>query len=232
MFFMKKAKKVISCILALLLISITPVTAFASYSNLGEQYQFVYPDGTTIFYYLEDSGLPYRFINGEKVYVALALPHLMVKDESQIKALERSSNMGIALADSSSDVFDLRNCAADHNSIDYVATAYLANSSIFETKTLLYNRSHTGLKINTNKHKPLWASNNINFIYYFYHEAYNRWYSLTFVDKNCTYGFAFQHSPSIYPKGYFKILATSTLESCEIRIHTGPYLPAGGVPIH
>lgn len=229
-------KKIFSIILAFVSVFMFIIPTYATTVDLGPAYVFTFPDGTEVTYHLDESGYPYRIIDGERIYIALALEHLEVRDpailaELQQREVERNT-ANSAITRSSSSVFDMSNCANDGYSTEYVVNATLSNTVFFETSTLLYNAHHTGLEINTDNHRPLTASNKISFIYYFYHQTYGRWYSLSFTGKDCSLGYAFQHSPSIYPKGYFKVLSYSNLKSCTIRIKTGPYLPSAGVPVY
>lgn len=229
-------KRILSLFMALILFLMLTFPSFAAMSSTGQGNVFSFPDGTSITYYLDEANNPYRIINGQKVYVALALEHLEVTDPILLAELNNKiascTDLNQIQPLSSESVFDMSDCGPKEFSREYSVHANLSNTEFFETSTLIYNGHHTGLKINTDSHSPVWATNKISFIYYFYHEVYNRWYSLSFIGQNCSYGYTFQHSPSVYPKGYFKILAYDNLQSCTIRIKTGPYLPADGVPIH
>lgn len=226
-------KKVICGLISILWLFLCAFPTYAQTPVYQTMNEFVFEDGTKIQYYLDEIGNPYRIFNGERVYIALALDHLEVTDSELLAELNaRRNSNAIAISPQATNYYDLSNCDADKFSREYTVNATQLTTDFFVTATLIYNAHHTGIEINTDNHSPWYASNKINFIYYFYNATQGRWYALAFVQKNCSAGFRFQHSPSIYPQGYFKILASNNLSSCTVRIFTGPFLPAGGVPIY
>lgn len=215
-------KKIISVLLTVsCLLGVLSPVAFAR--EIGKEYTYIFEDGTSTYYYLDDVGMPYQIINGEQVYIALALDHLEVLDNDIIESLDsRASNE-----------YDISDCEPDEDSPKYTVTATGLANGFFKTQTLIYNRHHTGIAIKTSKHSPTTASNKISFIYYFYKESDRKWFSLSFTQKNCSvFEYRFQHSPSVYPKGYFSITAGVDLSSCNVTIYTGPFIPSSGVPIY
>ncbi len=71
-------KKIISLIMILVIISLSGVSALALEEK--QMYEFVYPDGKTVNYYLDENQMPYVLVDGEVVYIALPLEHLRVTD--------------------------------------------------------------------------------------------------------------------------------------------------------
>lgn len=228
-------KKFISVLCVMMLIFAMSIETFAVNINFDKANVFIAGDGSKIEYYLDEYGMPYQSIDGEKVYIALSLPSLEVTDidlvcelNSQMKYSEAFSVNKAAPA----SYIDLSNCGSNENSIEYSVKATGLDEDFFNVGPFKYNISHKGLIIKTTSHSfPLFSifDYSLNITYYFYHPDANKWYSITMMNKDCSIigGFRFQHSPKLYPYGKFSFIAHSTLKSCKIKISTTPYAVSG-----
>ena len=54
---------------------------------------YTYPDGTVIEYYLDEYDAPYKYINGEQVYVFISLDRYKVTDQNEIAALNGNGDL-------------------------------------------------------------------------------------------------------------------------------------------
>lgn len=205
------------------------VETFAINVNIDEAQIFIAEDGSEIVYYLDENGMPYQNIDGEKTYIAIGLPSMEVTDESLINELnsqlpsnETDNNMGRAVP---TGYVDLSNCANNSNSIEYSINATGLDNDFFNTSPFKYNKHHNAIAIKSSSHKKgLGGDKHLNITYYYYSEQNDKWYFITMMDKDCsvTGGFRFQHSPSLYPYGKFSFMAHNTLKSCTIKIFTTP----------
>ncbi|MDE5994164.1 MAG: hypothetical protein K2G60_01485 [Oscillospiraceae bacterium] len=225
-------KKVISVLIAVVFMFMLSAETFAMSVNI-----FIAENGSEIEYYLDENGMPYQNIDGERVYVALSLPSLEIKDENLINELnsqlpsKEASDMSRSVP---TDYIDLSNCANDSNSIEYSINATGLDEDFFNTKPFKYNTSHKAIAIKSSNHKKplLGGDKHINITYFYYSSQKDKWYSITMMDKDCSVsgGFRFQHSPSLYPYGKFSLIAHNTLKSCTIKIFTTPYATGGTIP--
>ncbi len=228
-------KKFISILSVVMFIFAMSVETFAVNINADKPNIFIAEDGSEIEYYLDEYGMPYQKINGEKIGIALSLPSLEVTDEDLIYELNleipHNENQNMQRS-APSDFIDLSNFDSNVNSSEYSFTATGLDEDFFNTKPFKFCRSHSAVVIKSSKHKrPLFSvnDNNLNITYYYYSSQKDKWFAYTMMDKDCSVigGFRFQHSPSIYQFGKFSFIAHSVLKSCTISIFTTPYSLAG-----
>ena len=107
-------KKVICGFISILWLFLCAFPTYAQTPIYQTTYEFVFEDGTKIQYYLDEIGNPYRIINGEKVYIALALDHLAVTDSEIILELNSQTKNRIeSISPRATNYYDLSNCAVD-----------------------------------------------------------------------------------------------------------------------
>lgn len=226
-------KKFISILSVVILIFVISIETFAVNINGDKANVFIAEDGSKIEYYLDEYGMPYQSIDGEKVYIALSLPSLEVTDVDLICKLNSelldNKNKSISKA-APSTYIDLSGCANSSNSNEYSIRATGLDNDFFNVGPFKYNTHHKAIVIKTSVHiKGLKGDKHLNITYFYYSEKNDKFYSITMMDKDCTItgGFRFQHSPSIYPYGKFGFIAHNTLKSCTIKIFTTPYAVNG-----
>ena len=220
----KILKKIFSIIIALVLIlQCLQISVFAAEN--GKTYTFKTSSGETIEYHLDKYKMPYQIIEGEKFYVALALPQFEVKNTDIINKLNKEIFSTDGNNSTPTNYFDLYAKDPANNSIAYTATASGLDSGFFNTKVFKYCLSHSALVIKTSSHSPLLSNKKVHIMYYYYDTATDRWYLCTFMDADCTGvgGFRFLHFPDLYHYGRAEITAASTLKSCHIEIFSTPY---------
>lgn len=223
-------RKILSIILALSLMLLCTFSTFAIDS--AEKHVFIDENGNEITYYIDDENIPFLLIDGEKIYIALGLPDYEVTDATMVDELniQRLSENGINSRAVPTNVADLSGCDNSANSSSYTVNATGLGDDFFHTSVLKYNKSHKALVIKTSSHRPLFCAEEVNIIYYYYYESEDKWYSYTFMNKDCSIlgGFRFLHSPSVYEYGKVALLAHSTLTSCDVEIFTTPYATGVG----
>lgn len=224
-------KKIITVFISLLMVFAISFQSLALTNGVASNY-FMLDDGSYITYYLDEYGNPYQIIDGQQVYIALALEHLKETDEEVIAELNSQKytmENEMVTRTYSGVAYDLSDCANDANSksytLDNVSVVNFTYVGFFQ-----YNRSHVALVIKTSGHKPfLCYSKNLNITYHYYKEGENNntghWYTFTMMNKDCNAvgGFRFQHSPSLYEFGRVQVCAHTDLEECDFEIYTTPY---------
>lgn len=219
-------KKIISLLLVCVMLSMSGVSAFALEEK--QMYEFEFPDGKKVNYYLDENQMPYRLIDGEVVYVALPLEHLKVTEPLKIAKLnagqaesqsEKSGNQGAPTY-----YFDLSTGPASRNSISYTQPISFLNVTSMSTMNLKFHPQHQSIRIKTTNlvKEHFWSGVKIDFTYYYYYESNKEWCYLNFTNINCTIadGFGFQHQPNIHTFGRFDIIKNSGLQSFDVEIWT------------
>ena len=93
---------------------------------------------------------------------------------------------------------------------------------MYYTPQIEYTSTKVALRVKTTNHScGLPINKCISFIHYYYNSTNGKWYSLSFVNKNCSdyAGFAFEHNPRVFTKGYFGVLSYNTLKSCTFSVY-------------
>lgn len=211
-------KKFLACLLSFCVIFGTTIPAFATDSE-KEPNIYTYPNGEQVKYYLDENEMPYTIENGEKVYLALALPHLKIIDESIIM----SSNSIFSNDNSRAVPTNTYNLTGGNNNKSNVYAAFIDFTTFegFTTPTFKYNNNHHAMRIRmSDVEKPLFGSNAVSFVYRYYYE--NAWYQTIIEDVVCTgaSGYGFQIDCSTYPYGYVVFLIPDDIESCTVNIWT------------
>lgn len=228
-------KKAVSLFLSLALVSAFIFQTFAMGIETEKVYIFETGKGENIKYYLDDEGMPYQRIEGEKVYIALALDSLVVKDEVIINELNKltiTNERSLPESERPAGYFDLSQCSNTSDSRKYSAHLVSLDQKFSYSPPFYYNAYHKAMVVKTTNHdKPFGGDKHLNITYFYYDANTKRYYSITMMDKDCSVigGFRFQHSPSLYPVGKLQYIAHSTLRSCDISIYTTPM--ASGKPI-
>lgn len=224
-------KKLLSIILAMSILFLCSFSTLAIDSV--ESHIFIDEEGNEIVYYIDGENIPFSLVDGEKIYIALGLPEYEVKDSLIVSELneQRLSENNNARSEPT-DFCDLSGCANTSNSSSYIVNASGLGDSYFNTRVLKYNTSHKAIAIKTSSHKPIFCDEEVNIIYYYYHNKNEKWYSYVFMNKDCSVlgGFRFLHSPSLYQYGKVGIIAHSTLTSCKLEIFTTPYATGPSIP--
>ncbi len=199
-----------------------PISAM---SPEGELYQYVDIDGSIIEYYLDEAGNPYQYYNGEKLYLALPLEHLQVTDPAKIAELNQIFEMSVA-REVPTDYRDLSTGSAAFASDIYSSYVTFENTNIFTSSVLKFHSQHSTIRIQaTNiKKENIFASTNVNIIYYYYDIVLDRWSSATYSDKEVgdTGGFGIRYVASTCPYAQFQLTKSSALKSFNINIWTTP----------
>lgn len=221
---MKNNKSILFCILVMAICVIMPMKVSAVGLN-NELYQYVDIDGSIIEYYLDDSGNPYQYYNGEKLYLALPLEHLQVTDPAKIEELNQILEMSVT-RQVPTDYRDLSTGSATLASDVYSSYVSFENTNIFTSSVLKFNSQHSTIRIQaTNIRKEnIFASTNVNIIYYYYDIVLDRWSSATYSDKDVsgTGGFGIRYVASTCPYAQFQLTKSSALKSFDINIWTTP----------
>lgn len=222
-------KKFLSFSLVVILIIAFALNSFALSGRAdGEKHSYTFSDGTTVSYYLDDSGNPYSYVNDERMYIALPLEHLKMQsidfdvDNEGISPQFTIDNPIIFNREPPKNLFSL-NGGDENKSNVYSANASFAGFNPFYSRDFELNTKHNAMKVKTtNINKPLFGSNKISFIYRFYDPTIKQWYRITIGDVNCTgiSGFGFQHSPTEFPYGQIVILVPNDITSCTVNIWT------------
>ncbi len=203
------------------------VNCFAATVTNGEKYTFIYQDGTSVNYYLDENNMPYNVEDGVRMYIALPLEHLKMQSSEADASDELSTRIGIEDGieldrDPPENPIDLRGGDENKSNI-YSAYASFTNYTAFYSRDLQFNMKHKALRIRTtNIEKPLFGSNKISFVYRYYDYTYKQWYRITINDVLCTgvSGYGFQHSPSVFPYGQLVVLIPDDITSCTINVWT------------
>ena len=221
---MKKIRKALSVILACITIFGTSVTAFAETTN--KQYKYTDPSGEIIYYYLDDNGNPYNYQNNNKVFLALPLESLEVRDEAVIKSLNAPETTNKLSRATEADYYYLSASSPSSNSISYNKSVSFESSTSFTTTLLKFYDAHMSVRVRGDNVKTkLFKHKRIDIVYYYRASVNGTWYKLTFTETTCCVnkveGFSFQHSPSINPYGKFVLKqGSSGVKSFDLKIWT------------
>ena len=218
--------KRVMCVAISLLFIITIGINTTGYN--AEQSVYTTENGEKVYYHLDTDGNPYIIDeSGNQIYLTLPLSHLEVTDPAIIVSLEAGRSAVECKAQSRSTPvvgFDLSNCAADAPSRKYTVTVSVPSvATTFITPVFKFNTAHEAVRIKTSDESPWCAGHKINFNYFYYSPATDRWYALSLQEKNCSgiNGFGFQNDASTFPYGQFHIWKSSTsLTSFKLEIWT------------
>lgn len=212
-----KLKKITAILLVVsLCFAISPMV----FANESEQLQYTFPDGTVINYALDENMMPYIYENGEKVLVALSLPHLRVTDEAKIKELNAELKSARQRAVPSYYV-DLSTGSASDASERYSTTHNFTNSSSFITPVLKFNRSHTTLHTNKNVSGIHICGEKFVLYYSFYDFTTDEWNVLKWSNQRCCTEAKINHSPSVYEYGRVDVTRKTVVDhNVDISVHT------------
>lgn len=214
-----KLKKITAILLVVsLCFAISPMV----FANESEQLQYTFPDGTAINYALDENMMPYIYENGEKVLVALSLPHLRVTDEAKIRKLNAELKSARQRAVPINYV-DLSTGSAGDKSMAYTATHNFTNSSYFVTPVLKLHRSHNTLFVDTKINSMHICGEKFVVYYYYYDFITDKWYVMDWENKSCCLVAKFSHSPNAYEYGQVDVTRKTVVDhSVGIAVYISP----------
>lgn len=217
-------KKTLSLLLStIIIILFVAPSAAATYENT-QQYEFTFPDGQTISYYLDNNGMPYEVVNGERVFIALPLTHLELTDDAVISELnaQLKGTKSSAIRSIPTNCYPLTNGNANKSNV-YSSNVSFDNVQTVYTPIFKLDTRHNSMRIrSTNIVKPLLGSSKIAFLYMYYSVENDRWYQLDMLNVNCksVSGYGFRHSPSVFQYGRFVLLLPDDVTSYTVNIWT------------
>lgn len=215
--------KKISLIMALSLMILFSIGSFASVAQDGQKHEYVYPDGSVVYYYLDKNGNPYNYVNGKIMYMALALSHLMVTDPEKIVELNNavgsnSTDTGVSIMVIPSNPINLTS-----SPYSYSKNIVFGTAQAISTPALHFCPSHNAIRVrSTNLVKQHWySSSTISFTFYFC-DINGNWAYLSYDDLNCNEinGVGWQVIFSAFPYGLFDIWNDGNLKSFTFKVWT------------
>lgn len=181
---MKKFLSVAISIL-ILLFAVSP-SAFAA--SIGEEYTFVFEDGTQINYYLDSDGLPYVIRNGIKVYAAIPLEQFIITDENLLRELNAglpSSQPGnISPMAVPTSYYDLTKNPKTQESNHYKKYMNFKDTTTISTQNLKIHTAHDYLYYRASNVKPLVGNKSVKVTVYLHMSPDDTWRSYTYSIDN------------------------------------------------
>lgn len=212
-------KKMLSLLLCVFLLLQTCLVSFAVSETNGAMYTYQLGE-QTISYYLDEHQMPYVLQSGQKVYIALSLPHLKVSDPTVLEQLNQAIHPRTRAIPT--NYYDISYGAANVNSPAYSVNVSLPTAtSTYTTSVLKMNVNHEAIRIKTTNHTPT-LSRKINLTFYYYDQANDRWYYQSHRSVNCSLpnGYGILNNCAIYPYSQFFITKDSSLTSFTLTINT------------
>lgn len=222
-------KKFISILLvaSFLIILLAPIVQA---TENGHEYTFTLSDGKIIHYFLDKDNMPYQYINGEIIYVALPLEHLKVTDVDILEELNlfiENNKENDKTIDRSvpTNYVDLSQCYGQNNSAHYYRyVTFSTTLTQIPTSIFKLYEGHNSIRLKmTNIEKAHWySSTNISYNYSYYYPNDDAWYTLSRNNVDCTGvdGHGVQHLPASYPYGRYYIIKNSNLINFDIDVWT------------
>lgn len=160
---------------------------------------FTMEDGLKVDYYLDEEGFPYNEIDGERVYMALPLSHLLITDKAALELYNINSPEDPAIGNSlPTDYVDL---SGGNNT--YSQTASLPDDSAVYTKIFKWNPNHVAAKFTTSDIRST-NGKRISLAYGCYLLSEGRWkHTLLKMGFDFSAGFKFLNFPNTQPYGQF-----------------------------
>ena len=214
-------KKIISIILSIILLASFVTPCFAMANLYGERYIFTYPDGTTIEYYLDDNAMPFIIKDGEKMALAIPLPHLQITDVDLLNELNSELNSNARVAPT--EVYCLT-IGDEYESNVYTSSVSFASLETFITPKFLLDTRHEAMRIKTTnlQKKSLLGGSNVSFVYRYCVSKTGTWYYHLTQNVSCTgtNGYGIQINPTAYPYGRVELLIPDNITACTLKIWT------------
>lgn len=136
---------------------------------------YIHNDGdVSIEYYLDDAGMPYNYVNGEKIYLALPLEHLKVEEIELLEELnsifDDKDNMNRAVP---TQYVDLSTGSGMTSSPIYTKNISFASGNVHPTDYLKFNAQHAQVRFKTTniEKSSIFIGDKITFFFYYYCEA-------------------------------------------------------------
>ncbi len=201
-------KKTITIILTLiLLVECFPLFAFAKEEKSINT--FVYKDGTSIDYYIDEDGHEYIIRDGEKMFILLPLEKYKVSNTSLTVPNNITSTV------SENDICD-----------DDSTRAYVIISTLFNTNVNLpavtgykhYPANADCLRIKTSNHTPTLGNHKINVHLYVKSRDDGSIYDYHFFDQNCTITKGYTLSGRFAEQVNTSVVPVSTMTSCKLQV--------------
>ncbi len=210
-------KKTLALLLTFILISSFILNGTALVSNQDDQlYSLTLGDGTEVFYYLDEEGNPYSYVNGEICYMLLPLESCRITDVQTINEL----NCAIGNASNKSDsvtfsaptsYFDMSGTVSPTKSITYETFVNFDLMSKVVTPPIKMNSVFGNLNIVTNNmEKTLLSGKKVTVKMEFYDRYNDDWYEETYTFDFTGEGKNFPVYPSVYPYIRFTITKSSS----------------------
>lgn len=222
---MIKIKKRVGVFMVCVLFSCLSFTTFAK----EQEKIYIHKDvnDVSIEYYLDDAGMPYNYVNGEKIYLALPLEHLKVEDNDLLEELnsifDNNDNINRAAP---TQYVDLSTGSGLTSSPIYTKNISFTSGNVHPTDYLKFNAQHAQVRFKTTniEKSSIFIGDKITFYFYYYCEALDEWYSTSMTDIDCSgiNGVGIQFSPSVNQYGKFTIVKSSDWDSATINIWTIP----------
>lgn len=213
-----KTKRFIALILALVMMVSMGVFATAN----DAPFEFTFEDGRVVEYFLDENMHPYNIIDGEKLHLAIPLPHMLVTDEKLLTVLNEvlpddPTSLGVTFPGISPFSLPFSPLHLTLN-IPYSQNAMLANDNIVTTPVFTWSGSPRSIRFSTSNISPLFSNRDLYIIYSVYYEQSGTWHSTMFsnhaslnvvvasVDKYAQYTF---------------IRANGSMNSCTYSVTVG-----------
>lgn len=153
--------------------------------------QYVDSDGQVYEYYLDENSAPYLLSGNEKVYIALPLDFLEVKDADKLEELNSAINCESNSRGVPTNYYDITAFREGNNLLSVIYSMdvkFSTNVTNKKTDVLKINRNHATIVASvSNVSKPIWVlDSDVTLVLYYYEAVEDKWYSAHYIGKDCT----------------------------------------------
>lgn len=221
-------KKFLSLTLVVLLIVTFSFNSVAlSTGTDGEEYSYTFSDGITVLYYLDDSGNPYTYANGEKQYMLLPLEHLRITEQERVDELNsqigNNSPNGITVySNPPTNYYDLSGRESPTRSVMYTQFVDLEVFSKGITPPLKLNSLFGKMNVTTaNLKKKIFSGKIVKLILEYYSNADGSWYSEVYEMDFTGKGQEFIVYPEAFPFARLTVSKSSSgIKNFTLQVYT------------
>lgn len=213
-------KRIISFIMSIALLACFTCNAYATSCD-ETLYTYKTINDEEVTYFLDEQGNPYTVENGQRLYLALALPSLKVTDDEIVAKLnEELYAKSVLRSPIPTNTVHLGNSPAYSMFCDF------SNGSAYRTPIFDFDMSYPVINIKTTDIvKPLLAGKKVDIIYFYYSTIDNTWYNVKYSQITCTdvNGFSIKNFSNVYPYGAIYIDRYSNITSLTLNVWLSAY---------